>query len=154
MWVAIIFAIAAAAASAYASYEGGRQQKKAADFNAKTQEGNARLARQAAEAKAEQYREAGERRMASIRQQYAKAGVEPDAGTPLTVLMDSASELAKDELRIRSGGENQAWNFLSESELQRSSGKSAMQGGYIGAGASLLGGAARAYGTYSAGTAK
>ncbi len=149
MWVAIIIAVAAAMASAYASYSSGQQQKKAANFNSQVAAGNARQAQQAAAAKAEQYRIAGERRMASMRQQYAKAGVEATEGTPLTVLMDSAQELAKDEVRIRYGGEAQSWAFMSESELQKSKGASAYTGGMIGAGASLLGGASRATSMYA-----
>ena len=151
MIAAVILVIAAAMASAYSSYESGQQQKKAADFNSQVAEGNANQARQAAAAKAEQFRTAGERRLSQMRQQYAKAGVDVE-GTPLTVLMDSSEQLAKDELRIKSGGESSAWSFMSESELQRSAGQSASMGGNIGAGASLLGGAARATSIYAGST--
>ncbi len=147
---AIVISVAAAATSAYASYQAGVQQKNAADFNARMAEYNAEQARQAAQAKAEIYQRETERRMGTIRQQFAASGVELGPGTPLTVMMDSASSAAKDIVRIKAGGEASAWSFLSEAELQRSMGVSAMTQGQIGAGASLLGGAARGLSIYSA----
>lgn len=141
--------IAASAVSAYASYQAGVEQKRAADFNARMAEYNAENARRAAQAKAEIYQKEVNRRMGTIRQQFAASGVELGPGTPLTVLMDSASNAARDIVRIKAGGEAAAWSFLSEGELQRSAGESAMKQGELGAGASLLAGAAKAYSAYS-----
>ncbi len=147
--VAVVAMVASAAVAAYSSYESGRQQQKAAEFNAGMAEYNAKIARDAAKAKEEMYSREAARKMGTMRQQLAMAGVEPTAGTPLTVLMEASSEVAKDKLRIAAGGEAQAWGFLSEAELSRSQGQSAMMQGTIGAGASLLGGAARVGAFYS-----
>lgn len=149
---AAVITMAAAATSAYASYQAGVQQRNAADFNARMAEYNAEQARQAAQAKAEIYQKEVDRRMGAIRQQFAASGVELGPGTPLTVMMDSAQAAAKDIVRIKAGGEATAWSFLSEASLQRSVGESAMAQGQIGAGASLLGGASRAMSIYSAST--
>jgi len=81
--------------------------------------------------------------MASIRAGFASSGVATTEGTPLLVLMESAEESAKDELRIRRGGEQAAWGLLQEANIQRLKGQSAAQQGALAAGASLLGGAAR-----------
>lgn len=142
--------VAAAAVSAYASYETGRQQKKAADYNAQMADYNAKIALDAARAKEDAYSRDAARKLGAIRQQYAASGVEPTAGTPLTVLMESAQEAEKDKLRIRAGGEAESWAYRSEANLARMQGKSAYTQGTLGAGSSLLGGAARAGAYYTA----
>jgi hypothetical protein len=155
MFIAAIVLVAMAAmASAYSSYSAGQESKKAADYNAQMAEYSADQARQVATAKSEQLQKEQGFRLATMRQQYAMAGVEPTEGTPLLSLMYSAGEAAKDVVRVKAGGESTAWGFMSEAELQRSTGASAYQGGMIGAGASLLGGAARATSIYARGTAK
>lgn len=147
--VAAIVIMASAAVSAYASYESGVQQEKAADFNAQMATYQADQAKQAAQAKAEIYERDVERRMGTMRQQYAASGVElSNAGTPLSVMMDSAVTAAKDVVRIKAGGDVSAWGFMSEAALSTSQGQSAMAGGQIAAGASLLGGAAKVFSMY------
>lgn len=152
--VAAVVTVIAAGVSAYASYEQGQQQKKAANFNAKMAEYNAQQAKDAAKAKAEIYEKETRRRLGAMRQQYAAAGVEPTAGTSLAVLIDSAQEAEKDLVRIKAGGEAESWSFMGESELQRSMGASYERAGNIGAGASLLGGAARVISIYAGSRSK
>lgn len=141
--IGAVAAVAGAGVAAYSSYESGRQQDKVAESNARMAEYQAKQAKQAAEVKATQYAKEAKRRMASIRAGFSSSGVATTEGTPLLVLMESAEESAKDELRIRRGGEQTAWALLSEANIQRLKGQSAATEGYLGAGASLLGGAAR-----------
>ena len=140
--VAIILSVAATAASTYAAYEGGRQQKKAADLSAKLAERDAENARAAARIRAENYAEEARRRMATMRAGYAASGVTME-GTPLLVMMETAREVEKDIQRIKWGGEAQASAFEGEAGLQRMIGKQAYQTGIMGAGTSLLTGASR-----------
>ena len=141
--IGAVAAVAGAGVAAYSSYESGRQQDKVAESNARMAEYQAKQAKQAAEVKATQYAKEAKRRMASIRAGFSSSGVSTTEGTPLLVLMESAEEAAKDELRIRRGGEQAAWGLLQEANIQRLKGQSAAQQGALAAGASLLGGAAR-----------
>lgn len=140
-----IISIAASALGAYASYESGRQQKKAGEAQARYYEQQAEQERYAAKVKAEQYKKEAERRMGIMRASYAASGVEIGEGTPLLMLMESAAEAAKDETRIKQGGELGAWGLLSEANLARMGGKSAYTSGLMGAGSTLLTGAARMF---------
>ena len=143
--VAGVIALVGAATSAYASYESGRQQQKVSKANARMLENEAAQAKYAAKVKAGQYRKEAARRMAQMRAGYAASGVATTEGTPLLVLMESASEAATDEERIRQGGEMDAWGLMARAGIQRTAGESAASRGALGAGSSLLGGAARVY---------
>ncbi len=148
---AIIISVVASAASAYASYQSGRMQKKAAETSAALAERDAENQRAAARIKGENYAEEARRRMATMRAQYAQAGVKME-GTPLLVMMNTAREVEKDLQRIKWGGEAQANAFQGEAGLQRMMGKQAYQQGVMGAGTTLLTGASRAAGMYYMGT--
>jgi len=147
-YIAAAAAVAGAGVSAYSAYEQGQEQKRVAEANARMAEYQAKQAKDAAALKAAQYKREADRRMASIRAGFAASGVATTEGTPLLVLMESAEEVAKDELRIKRGGDQTAWGLLQEANIQRIGGKSAATKGYYGAGASLLGGAARVAGSY------
>jgi hypothetical protein len=141
----IVASIASAALSAVSSFESGRQQQKVANANARMLEQEAKQKEYAANVKAGQYKKEAERRMGQMRAGYLSSGVSNTEGTPLLVLMESASEAAEDEERIRIGGELESWNLLSKANIQRTAGKNAQTAGAMGAGASLLGGAARTF---------
>ncbi len=141
--VAIALVVAGSAASAYASYQSGKSQQAAADYNAEVADQQARQAQTVAKIKEENYREEVQRRMASMRAGYAQAGVTTE-GTPLLVMMEAARQAEKDAQRIRYGGDIESLALLIEAGLQRMIGKQAYQAGQIGAGVSLLSGAARA----------
>lgn len=138
-----------AGVTAYSAIQAGQEQKKVSEANARMAEYQAKQAKEAAALKAAQYRKEADRRMASIRAGFAASGVATTEGTPLMVLMESAEEVAADELRIKRGGEQTAWGLLEEANIQRIGGKSAATAGAWGAGASLLGGASRVAGSYS-----
>lgn len=125
--------------SAYASYEQGQSTKRAAEFNAKMAEYNAQQARDAATVKAELSARDTARKLGTMRQGYAKSGVDISEGTPLAVLMESASEGAKDIVRIKAGGETQAWAFMEEAKLQKMQGEQAERAGYLSAFTTILG---------------
>ena len=148
-YVSAAAAAAGAAVSAVSSIQAGKQQDKVAAANARMAEYQAKQAKEAAELKASQYSREAERRMSAMRAGFAASGVSTAEGTPLLVLMESAEEVAKDELRIRRGGEMTAWGLLQEANIQKMSGTNAATQGYWGAGSSLLGGAGRVANVYS-----
>ena len=152
-WAPIALVAASALASAYASYQSGRAQQDAANFNSAMANQQAKQARDVAKIKEENYREQVRRHMATMRAQYSASGVTME-GTPLMVMMDSAREAERDAQRIRYGGELESWAYEGESGLQKMIGKQAYKAGMVGAGTSLLSGASRAYGMYYGGTLK
>ncbi len=154
MVAAVVATVLASAVSAYASYKSGQSQKEAAEFNASMSEQQAANAREAARVKSEQAQRAYSRQLASMRAGYSAAGLELSTGTPLMVLMDSASEAAKDIERIKKGGESQANLFQGEAGLQRLMGNAAYTAGVLGAGVSLLGGASKVGSMYAGYNAK
>jgi len=147
-YVSAAAAAVGAGVSAYSSYQAGQEQKKVSEANARMAEYQAKQAKEASELKASQYKREADRRMASIRAGFAASGVSTAEGTPLLVLMESAEEVAKDELRIKRGGEQTAWGLLQEANIRRMGGKSAATRGAYGAGSTLLSGAARAASSY------
>lgn len=147
-YVSAAAAAVGAGVSAYSSYQAGQEQNKVAEANARMAEYQAKQAKEASELKAAQYKKEADRRMASMRAGFAASGVGTTEGTPLLVLMESAQEVAKDEERIRRGGEQTAWGLLQEANIQRMGGQNAATAGAWGAGASLLGGVGRVAGSY------
>ena len=145
----VVIAAVGAATAAASAITSGQQQQKASEANARFMEDQAKQAKHAAAIKAEQYRDEASRRMAMMRASYAYSGVETTEGTPLLTLMESASEAARDEERIRQTGEQTAWGLLSEANIARIGGRSAYTAGVMGAGSSLLGGAARIAAQYN-----
>lgn len=148
---ALIIMAAATAVTAYSAYSAGEREKHARDYNAKMAEYQARTAREAAEVRREIYAKKAARQLATMRARYGASGVDISEGSPLLVLMESAGEAAKDELRIKYGGEAESWGLLSEAQKEREAGQGAYAGGVLSAGGSLLSGAAKGYSMYSGG---
>lgn len=143
-------AVASAAIGATAAYSQGQSQKNMAEYNAKMAQYQAQREQEAAADRAQRYQKEAQRRLSSMRAGYLASGVSME-GTPLLTLMESAQEAAKDEVRIKRQGDMVSWGLLSEANLSKMRGKSAYTQGVMGAGSSLLGGAARAYGLYGGG---
>lgn len=115
---------------------GQRQAGKAAEvqgvseaalrkYNAQLAEREAREAQEAAAYEETRFRKGGERLKATQRTRYAKAGVTFE-GTPSDVMEETASELERDALMIRRGGQVGAQRLTAEAALQRFAGKSAL----------------------------
>ena len=144
-------AIIAALVTAYAAYEQGQTQQAIGKYNQKVAQNEAIARRQAAAIEADNKREQYASILASQRAGLGGAGVISSEGTPLLVQMESAERAALNEARIRYSGEVGARASESEAIIQGYIGKKAAQRGYIQAGASLLQGAADAYGSYQGG---
>jgi hypothetical protein len=151
---AVVSAAVAAAASAYAMYEQGQSQAQAYKYQSELAENQGIAARQASEVAAAQAQEKNRRLMAMARTRAGASGIETTEGSPLLVLMDNAAEAELETRRIKYAGAVQEQGFRAESRLLTFEGANARRAGNIGAGATLLGGAAQAYAGYQRGQSR
>ena len=125
-----------------------KSQSAMAKYNAEVKEQEAKTKREAGGIRANQIRERTRKMLSSQRASYAKAGV-TTAGSPLTVMMETAEVGEMDALMTAYNAETGAGRSLSEATVQREIGKSAKRAGRMGVGSSLLGGATTAAGIYA-----
>lgn len=143
--VFIIFAVLAAA-SAAAGAAGVKYQhdaaKNAANYNAEVNKVNARTAAEQGLWDAEQTRSKNKKILDAQRATYSASGIDPDSGTALDVRADSAQAGEMDALIQIYTGQSSANASEARSRLNQMEAKASSRAGTIGAGASLLGGAA------------
>ena len=140
----------------------GRAAQQSAEYNAKVADMNAKIAeRQARDAVERGQIEEQQQRMKTsqiIGQQRAALaanGVDAGFGSPLDVLVDTATIGELDALTIRSNAyreerdiRQQGANYRGQAGMYRSQASSASTGGFLGAMGTFLGGGSRAYGQY------
>lgn len=126
------------AVSAYGSYQQGKQEQKAYDYNAQIAERSAEAARIRAKLNEYQKMKAAKTQVGFERGIYAKAGVAVDTGSPLDAMVESLSnaylDIAIDSYNNKIT-ENQA---TSEASMSRYYGKQAKSAGMFKAGMTLL----------------
>lgn len=115
----------------------GQAEARAAKYNAKVQEQQARQEREAAAVEAEDFRREERRKQAAAGAARAATGV-TGAGSPLLVDEATVREIALGASRYRYRGAVRSNRLMQEAELSRMRGKAASTAGYIGAGSSLL----------------
>lgn len=142
-------ALAATVVSAYGQVQAGNAQKKAGEFNVAVEEQNAAQARSAASAQANQVDRDNRRKIAEAMAAYGASGVNPNQGSPLDVLSDLATEGELSKRIVIYQGEITARGNEQQGALDLMQGKAAQTAGYINAGATILGGAAKIAGAYS-----
>lgn len=98
--------------------------------------------RKQAEADADEFRRRQSRLLATQRAGFGASGVAFE-GTPLLVGADTAGEIELQAQKILAGGLSEASALETEANFARTSGRQASTAGFVGAGASLLSGAAR-----------
>jgi hypothetical protein len=143
--------VATTAISAYSSYQQGQQAEKAGKYNAQVAENQAIMVRQAAGVREEQHRARVRALAGQQRAGVGASGVE-EAGSPLLVMADTLQQAELDAQRIRYGGEVSATGYESQARLQRYQGGQYATAGMLGAGQSLLSGAATLGRMYRPGT--
>lgn len=147
----IIGAVVAAAAAAYSAYASSQAQAQANQYQAKLYKNQSINAANAAEVEIQNRREHYRRQMAAQRAAIGASGIEGNEGSPLLLETDSAEQAALDLARVRYAGQIRVTNYQAEENLNKFAARSVRQQGYISAGASLLQGAAGAYGAYAKG---
>lgn len=122
----------------------GQQQAQAAEYNAAVARQKAQAAKQAGELEASRIREAGEKLTGSQRAMYAKSGV-TFSGSPMEVMIDSATENEMDALITEYNYSVQASQAESEAEIAKWRAKTYKTNSYMRAGQTLLQGASAGY---------
>ena len=127
---------------AYGQYESGREAKKAADYNAEISKQQADMTRQ--RAALNEFKKRKEMGIVIGEQQaaYAKAGVVTTTGSPIDVMTDSIANAELDIAIDNYNNEVAARGYESEAERELEAGEAAAEEGMIGAGTTLLKGAA------------
>lgn len=146
--ITIAATVISTAIGVYSAYQQGQAQQKAAKDNAKAAENQATATRNAAMVREQQHRERI-RHLAGTQRAVAGASGLEEAGSPLLVMADTLEQAELDAQRIRYGGEVSATGFEAQSRLSRFQGDQASRAGMIGAGSTLLSGAASAARVYA-----
>jgi len=141
--IGLALTVVSTAVGVYSAYSQGQAQQKAAKYNAKVAENQATAARNAAAVREQQHRERIRQLAGTQRANSGASGIALE-GSPLLVMADTLEQAELDAQRIRYGGEVSATGFESQARLQRFQGAQAAQAGMIGAGSTLLSGAAKA----------
>lgn len=117
----------------------GQAEARAAEYNAELMEQQARQAREAASAEAQDFKRLEHRKLAASTAARGAMGV-AQAGSPLMVDDAVVREIALGASRLTYAGQVKSTRFQNEAELERIRGKNAKIASYFGAGTSLLSG--------------
>lgn len=138
-----------AVVSAISAIQQGNAAKAAAEYNAVISEQNAAISRNDASAQATQIERDNALRLGAIRAAQGRAGGAAGEGSVLDVLGDVAAQGELERQYAIYQGEQRARGFTNTAALDRASGRQAERQGFMRAGAELLAGGARAYGSAS-----
>ena len=143
---AIVMA-AGATVSAGAAVYSGVQQKKAADYNAKMSEQNAKAIDVQTREAIRRQREQNRAILSAQRASALTSGV-AETGSTLLVAMDNARNLERNVTDIATQGNAQQYAALNQATLSRMQGSAAMTSGLLQGTGTLLSGAGQAYALY------
>jgi len=146
--IAGIAAAASAVAGATTAIVSSQQASAAADYNSEIAEQQAELARRAGKAAEADQREANARVMAQQRAQLADSGITGE-GTPLLLLLDTAAQAEVEAQRAKYTGKVNEQSSLANAGLFKLQKEQAVTRGAVGAGTSLLTGAAGVASAYA-----
>ncbi len=133
-----IAVLASAAISAVGSISAGNAQARAANFQATVQRQQAERQRQIAAVEAQNRRKQGEQLFGAQRARFAAAGIDPSAGTPLALLLNTTGDTELDALTFLSGGLTSATRLEQQAQLSQLKGKAKRDEGFLNAGTTLL----------------
>lgn len=142
---ALVTSVISAGVSAYGMYEQGQAQKKMGEYNAKIAQNNATAAKQQADAESARIRARGNRLRGAQVASASKSGLIL-SGSVNDVIFDSSVENELDALTSLYKGRMTASSFQSQAVMSRFEGDTAASLGTIGAGGTLLSGAAQSFG--------
>ena len=144
-YVAVAISVVGTAISATGTYEAGQSQKAAADYNAKVQNNAAKDALQRGADSAEQNTEKTRRLLATQNATMGANGLVTSTGTPLDILTNTAGLGELDSLRLLNNAQRDASGLTTQANLTQFQGNQAADAGTLGAAATVLGGASKAY---------
>lgn len=140
--------IAGTVMSVVGALQQGQAQSDAMNFNAQMAGQNATVARQQAAADEARQRRENLLRAGNLRAGYGASGVTLD-GSPLDVLEMAATTGELDAQNIRYKGSLRAIGYENSAALDTAGASNALTSSYYKAGAELLSGGAKAYGSYN-----
>ena len=144
MPVAIPLMVAGTVVSAGAAVYSGIQQKKAADYNAKMSEQNAKAIDVQTREAIRRQREQNRAILSAQRASALTSGV-AETGSTLLVAMDNARNLERNVTDIATQGNAQQYAALNQATLSRMQGSAAMTSGLLQGTGTLLSGAGQAF---------
>ena len=142
--LAIPLIVAGTAVSAGAAVYSGVQQKKAADYNAKMSEQNAKAIDVQTREAIRRQREQNRAILSAQRASALTSGV-AETGSTLLVAMENARNLERNVTDIATQGNAQQYAALNQATLSRMQGSSAMTSGVLQGTGTLLSGVGQAY---------
>lgn len=142
--LAIPLIVAGTAVSAGAAVYSGIQQKKAADYNAKMSEQNAKAIDVQTREAIRRQREQNRAILSAQRASALTSGV-AETGSTLLVAMENARNLERNVTDIATQGNAQQYAALNQATLSRMQGSSAMTSGVLQGTGTLLSGVGQAY---------
>ena len=145
--VAIPLIVAGTAVSAGAAVYSGIQQKRAADYNAKMSEQNAKAIDVQTREAIRRQREQNRAILSAQRASALTSGV-AETGSTLLVAMDNARNLERNVTDIATQGNAQQYAAINQATLSRMQGSAAMTSGLLQGTGTLLSGAGQAYALY------
>ena len=137
------FTVVGAVTSGLGALSAGQAQSDMAEYNAAVAANQAIAAQQSAAFDEEQHRAKLAKLISTQKANAGASGIDPNTGSPLSVMADTAEQGELDALAIRYGGQVGASRATSQATLDKMQAKAARIGGYYGAGTSLLTGASR-----------
>lgn len=146
MWVAAVAAVAGAALSAYSSIQQGEAASKAEQYNAQVAANNAQQAKDAAAVNEESSAYRAKLLLASQKAAAGASGIDPNQGSPLSLMTDAAQQTTLDALKIRYGGETQSTAYVNQGQLDRFNAGQYARSGYLRGASTILGSGAMVYG--------
>ncbi len=150
-WIVAAAVAVAALASAYSAYSASQAQAASQEYQADVAKEQARAAAEAGKIAEENQRDQDRRMIAAAEARAAGSGIEETTGSALLAHMESAANAELNARRINWAASTRAQGFHAERVGYAFAAQQARRQGYVQTGASLLSGAARAYGAYSAG---
>ena len=142
--LAIPLIVAGTAVSAGAAVYSGIQQKKAADYNAKMSEQNAKAIDVQTREAIRRQREQNRAILSAQRASALTSGV-AETGSTLLVAMENARNLERNVTDIATQGNAQRYAAMNQATLSRFQGNAAMTSGLLQGTGTLLSGAGQAF---------
>lgn len=137
-------AIAGGGLGALGALSSGGSQANSLDAQSQVAQQNASLAIASGEANARRQQMLGNQKIGSEKAGYGASGIDSTQGSALDVIQSSAMNSELDRLNILHGSQVQAINYENQSKIDSTQASGARTASYLGAAASLAGGAAGA----------
>jgi hypothetical protein len=145
MGIAAAASVAGAGISAYGQVQAGKSAKRAAEFNAKQRELDAAGAELESREATRRLRDRNEKLLSRQRARIGKSGV-IEEGSPLLLMAEDAGMLELEALDARRASLIEQTQMDQAGQMAIFQGENAATAGKIGAGASLISGAAQGFG--------